>query len=161
MAFLSSLAGKALITFLISMVPVIELRGAIPYGMAQGLAPWLACAVSVVGNMLPVPFILLFVRKVLHWMKRYPRLGRIAEKLERRAANRSGRVRKSEVIGLCLLVAIPLPGTGAWTGALVAALMEMRLKRALPTILLGVVLAGIAVTLVMVLGIEALSFLHG
>lgn len=161
MAFLSSLAGKALITFLISMVPVIELRGAIPYGMAQGLAPWLACAVSVVGNMLPVPFILLFVRRVLHWMKRYPRLGRIAEKLERRAANRSGRVRKSEVIGLCLLVAIPLPGTGAWTGALVAALMEMRLKRALPTILLGVVLAGIAVTLVMVLGIEALSFLHG
>ena len=161
MAFLSSLAGKALITFLISMVPVIELRGAIPYGMAQGLAPWLACAVSVVGNMLPVPFILLFVRRVLHWMKRYPRLGRIAEKLERRAANRSGRVRKSEVIGLCLLVAIPLPGTGAWTGALVAALMEMRLKRALPTILLGVVLAGIAVTLVMALGIEALSFLHG
>lgn len=161
MAFLSSLAGKALITFLISMVPVIELRGAIPYGMAQGLAPWLACAVSIVGNMLPVPFILLFVRRVLHWMKRYPRLGRIAEKLERRAANRSGRVRKSEVIGLCLLVAIPLPGTGAWTGALVAALMEMRLKRALPTILLGVVLAGIAVTLVMSLGIEALSFLHG
>ena len=65
------------------------------------------------------------------------------------------------MIGLCLLVAIPLPGTGAWTGALVAALMEMRLKRALPTILLGVVLAGIAVTLVMALGIEALSFLHG
>lgn len=161
MAFLSSLAGKALITFLISMVPVIELRGAIPYGMAQGLAPWLACAVSIVGNMLPVPFILLFIRKILHWMKRYPRLGRIAEKLEHRADNRSGRVRKSEVIGLCLLVAIPLPGTGAWTGALVAALMEMRLKRALPTILLGVVLAGIAVTLVMSLGIEALSFLHG
>lgn len=161
MAFLSSLAGKALITFLISMVPVIELRGAIPYGMAQGLAPWVACAVSIAGNMLPVPFILLFIRKILHWMKRFPRLGRIAEKLEHRADNRSGRVRKSEVIGLCLLVAIPLPGTGAWTGALVAALMEMRLKRALPTILLGVVLAGIAVTVVMALGIEALSFLHG
>ena len=161
MAFLSTLAGKALITFLISMVPVIELRGAIPYGMAQGLAPWLACAVSIVGNMLPVPFILLFIRKFLHWMKRYPRLGRIAEKLERRASNKSGRVQKSELIGLCLLVAIPLPGTGAWTGALVAALMEMRLKRALPTIFLGVVLAGIVVTLVMALGIEALSFLQG
>ncbi len=161
MAFFSTLTGKALITFLISMVPVIELRGAIPYGMAHGLAPWLACAVSIVGNMLPVPFILLFIRKFLHWMKRYPKLGRIAEKLERRAANKSGRVRKSELIGLCLLVAIPLPGTGAWTGALVAALMEMRLKRALPTIFLGVVLAGIIVTLVMALGIEALSFLHG
>ena len=157
MAFLSTLAGKALITFLISMVPVIELRGAIPYGMAQGLAPWAACIISVIGNMLPVPFILLFIRKFLHWMKRYPRLGRIAEKLERRASNKSGRVQKSELIGLCLLVAIPLPGTGAWTGAL----MEMRLKRALPTIFLGVVLAGIVVTLVMALGIEALSFLHG
>ena len=161
MAFLSTLAGKALITFLISMVPVIELRGAIPYGMAQGLAPWAACIISVIGNMLPVPFILLFIRKFLHWMKRYPRLGRIAEKLEQRAAHKSGRVQKSELIGLCLLVAIPLPGTGAWTGALVAALMEMRLKRALPTIFLGVVLAGIVVTLVMALGIEALSFLHG
>lgn len=161
MAFFSTLTGKALITFLISMVPVIELRGAIPYGMAHELAPWAACVISIIGNMLPVPFILLFIRKLLHWMKRYPRLGRIAEKLERRAANKSGRVRKSELVGLCLLVAIPLPGTGAWTGALVAALMEMRLKRALPTIFLGVVLAGIVVTLVMALGIEALSFLHG
>lgn len=161
MAFFSTLTGKALITFLISMVPVIELRGAIPYGMAQGLGPWVACLISIVGNLLPVPFILLFIRKFLHWMKRYPKLGRIAEKLERRAANKSGRVQKSELVGLCLLVAIPLPGTGAWTGALVAALMEMRLKRALPTIFLGVVLAGIVVTLVMALGIEALSFLHG
>lgn len=161
MAFFSTLTGKAFITFLISMVPVVELRGAIPYGMAQGLAPWTACMISIIGNMLPVPFILLFIRKVLHWMKRYPKLGRIAEKLERRAANKSGRVQKSELVGLCLLVAIPLPGTGAWTGALVAALMEMRLKRALPTILFGVVLAGIVVTLVMALGIEALSFLHG
>ena len=115
--------GNILMTFLVSMVPVIELRGAIPYAMAQGIAPWAACFISIIGNMLPVPFILLFIRKVLHWMKRYPKLGRIAEKLERRAANKSGRVQKSELVGLCLLVAIPLPGTGAWTGALVAALM--------------------------------------
>lgn len=161
MPFFDTLFGKTIITFLISMVPVIELRGAIPYGIAHDLQPWLACMVSIAGNLLPVPFILLFIRKILQWMKRYPRLRRVAEALERRASNKSGRVRKSELVGLCILVAIPLPGTGAWTGALVAALMEMRMKRALPTIFLGVVLAGIIVTLVMSLGIEALSFFLG
>lgn len=160
-SFFASMTGKAVITFLISMIPVIELRGAIPYGIASGLEPWLAFLLSVAGNMLPVPFILLFIRKILQWMKRYPRLGRIADKLEARADSKSGTVRKSEVIGLCIFVAIPLPGTGAWTGALIAALMEMRLKRALPTIFLGVLIAALIVTLVMVLGIEALSFLLG
>lgn len=155
------MALKALLTFAISMVPVIELRGAIPYGVAAGLNPWLAFVLASIGNFLPVPFILLFIRKILHWMKRYPRLRSIAERIERRAENKSGAVRNSEVIGLCLFVAIPLPGTGAWTGALIAALMEMRLKRALPTILLGVLLAGVIVTLVMTLGIEALSFFLG
>lgn len=159
--FFASLTGKAVITFLISMVPVVELRGAIPYGIASGVEPWLACLLSVVGNMLPVPFILLFIRKILQWMKRYPRLGRIARKLEARAERKSGTVRKSELIGLGIFVAIPLPGTGAWTGALIAALMEMRLKRALPAIFVGVLTAALIVTLVMVLGIEALSFLLG
>lgn len=152
---------KALITFLISMVPVIELRGAIPYGVAAGLNPWLVFLLAVVGNMLPVPFILLFVRKVFHWMKRYPKLARIAEYFETRAAKKSGKVKKSETVGLCLFVAVPLPGTGAWTGALIAALMEMRLKRALPTIFLGVLIAGVIVTLVMTLGITALNFFLG
>ena len=124
--------GKCVMTFLISLLPVVELRGGIPYGISQGLDPWLAFAASALGNMLPVPFLLLFVRKILHWMKRYPRLGRLAVSLERRADRKSSRVRKSELVGLCILVAIPLPGTGAWTGALVAALMEMRLKRARP-----------------------------
>ena len=145
MEFFSTVAGKAIITFLISMVPVIELRGAIPYAIAAGIEPWLAFVLSVMGNMLPVPFILLFIRKIFGWMKKYPRLGRIAEKLEKRAANKSSGVKKSEVVGLCILVAIPLPGTGAWTGALVAALMNMRMKKALPTIFVGVLIAGIAV----------------
>ena len=152
---------KALITFLISMVPVVELRGAIPYGIAQGLNPWLTYALAVVGNMLPVPFILLFIRRIFTWMKRYPKMAKVAEKFEARAAKKSGKVKKSETIGLCLLVAIPLPGTGAWTGALVAALMNMRIKRALPTIFAGVLVAGLAVTLIMTLGIHALDFLVG
>lgn len=132
--------GKCVMTFLISLLPVVELRGGIPYGISQGLDPWLAFAASTLGNMLPVPFLLLFVRKILHWMKRYPRLGHLAVSLERRADRKSSRVRKSELVGLCILVAIPLPGTGAWTGALVAALMEMRLKRALPAIYAGVLI---------------------
>lgn len=159
MEFLNTTLGKALITFLISMVPVIELRGGIPYGIAAGLDPWVAFAASVLGNMLPVPFILLFVRKVLNWMKRYPKLARIAEKLEARAAKKSSKVRQSsELVGLCLFVAIPLPGTGAWTGALVAALMGMRMKRSLPAIFLGVIVAGVLITLAAT-GVKALSFI--
>ncbi len=158
MGFFSTVAGKAIITFLISIVPVIELRGGIPYAVSQGLDPWIAFAASVLGNMLPVPFILLFIRKILQWMKRYPRLGKIATKLEDRAKKKSSKVQKSELVGLCILVAIPLPGTGAWTGALVAALMEMRLKRAIPTIFIGVLIAGILVTLACS-GVKALSFL--
>lgn len=152
---------KYLITFLISMVPVIELRGAIPYGVAAGLEPWLVAPLAIIGNLLPVPFILLFIRRIFQWMKKYENLGKIAYKLEERAANKNGKVKKSEFIGLMLFVAIPLPGTGAWTGALIAALMDMRMKRALPTIALGVLLAGVIVTLVAALGIEALSFLLG
>lgn len=150
--------GKCVMTFLISLLPVVELRGGIPYGISQGLDPWRAFAASALGNMLPVPFLLLFVRKILHWMKRYPRLGRLAVSLERRADRKSSRVRKSELVGLCILVAIPLPGTGAWTGALVAALMEMRLKRALPAIYAGVLIAGLLVTLALT-GVKALRFL--
>ena len=152
---------KYLITFLISMVPVIELRGAIPYGIGFGLEPWVVYVLATVGNLLPIPFILLFIRKILQWMKKYEKLGRIATKLEQRAANKNGRVKKSEFIGLLLFVAIPLPGTGAWTGALIAALMDMRMKRALSAVALGVLTAGIIVTLVMVLGIHALDFLLG
>ena len=154
----TSQAGRLLLTLLISAVPVIELRGGIPYGIAKGLDPWMVFAASVIGNMLPVPFILLFIRKILHWMKKRPRLGKLACRLEQRAARKSEAVHKSEVVGLCILVAIPLPGTGAWTGALVAALMEMRLKRALPSIFAGVLIAGLLVTLAFT-GVRALSFL--
>lgn len=150
---------KALITFFISMIPVVELRGAIPYGVAAGLDPWLTFALAVVGNMIPIPFILLFIRRIFAWMKRYPKMAKIAEKFEARASKKSGRVKKSETIGLFIFVAIPLPGTGAWTGALIAALMNIRIKRALPTIFVGVLIAGLAVTLIMTLGIHALDFL--
>ena len=137
-----------LLTFFISMVPVLELRGAIPVGVAGGLPPLAAMAVAVCGNLVPVPFIILFIRRIFLWMRSWEKLSVIVEKLERRAEEKSETVKKYAWIGLCILVAIPLPGTGAWTGALVAALMNMRLKQAMPAIILGVIIAGIIMTLV-------------
>ena len=132
---------------MVSVVPVIELRGALPIGVALGLHPFWAMLASIVGNMLPVPFIILFVRHVFTWLKRHsPLLGRLVQKLEDKAHNKSAVVIKYRAIGLCLLVAVPFPGTGAWTGSLVAALLDIPLREAVPTILLGVIIAGLIVT---------------
>lgn len=137
-----------LLTFFISMVPVLELRGAIPVGVANGLPPLAAMAVAVCGNLVPVPFIIVFIRRIFAWMRTWKSLSGLVEKLEHRAEQKMETVRKYAWIGLCILVAIPLPGTGAWTGALVAALMDMRMKQALPAITLGVIIAGLIMTVV-------------
>ena len=155
-------AGKCLFTMLVSMLPIIELRGGLPFGVALGLPYYLAFPAAVVGNLIPAPFIIVYIRRIFKLMRRYmPRLNGMVDNLERKAHLKGQKVQKYQYLGLWLFVAIPLPGTGAWTGALVAALMEMRLKRALPTIFLGVLIAGIAVTLVVSLGIEALSWMAG
>lgn len=139
--------GNLLMTMVVSMVPVIELRGAIPIGVAAGLSVWEALIASIIGNMIPVPIIILFVRKVFAWMRvKSPRLDGLVGRFERKAARQSEVVKKYEWLGLVILVAIPLPGTGAWTGALVAAMLDMRLKRAFPAILIGVVIAGFIVS---------------
>ena len=129
----------------ISMLPVIELRGAIPIGAGLNLPWWLNYAVSVIGNFLPVPFILLFIRQIFKWMKKIKHLDKIAYKLEEKAHKKSADVLKYASLGLLLFVAIPLPGTGAWTGALIASLLDMRMKYALPSILAGVMIAGFLV----------------
>ena len=135
-----------LITFIVSMLPLIELRGAIPIGVALGLSPVAATIISIVGNLLPVPFILLFIRRIFLWMqKKSPRLARIADKLEAKALSKGGQLYKGEIIGLAVFVAIPLPGTGAWTGALIAAILNIKMKAAFPAIAAGVVIAGILV----------------
>lgn len=146
-ALLDSDLFLALKTFLLAMVPIVELRGAIVYGVAKGLSIPLSFLLSVCGNMVPVPFIILFIRRVFEWMKRRPRLQKPILYLENRAHTKGEVVRKYSAIGLCILVAIPLPGTGAWTGALVAAFLDMRLRKALPSISLGVLIAGVIVTL--------------
>ncbi len=141
--------GKLLMTFLISMVPVIELRGAVPVAYANGVNIWAAVVISIIGNLVPVPFIIIFIKKIFALMRKWSkRLDRMVSKLESRAEKKSDVVRKYAFWGLFVLVAIPLPGTGAWTGALVAAMLDMRLKAALPAITLGVVAAGIIVTFV-------------
>ena len=139
--------GKYLATFIISMIPVIELRGAIPIGVGLGLSHVEALGISRIGNMRPVPFIILFIRPIFRWMtKKSEKLGRLAERLQAKAEGKWDRIHRFQFFALTLFVAIPLPGTGAWTGALIAAVMNMRLRNALPSILLGVMLAGVLVT---------------
>ncbi len=144
-------------TFLISMVPVVELRGAIPAGVALGLDPLLAMVISDIGNLIPVPFVILFVRKVFRWMRSVsPRLERLVIRLEQKGLSKADKVRKYEALGLFLFVAIPLPGTGAWTGSLIAALLDIRLQRALPMISLGVLTAGAIITLLTIGAVQIL-----
>ena len=138
-----------LLTFLVAMVPVVELRGAIPFGVVRGLNLWTAIIASVLGNLVPVPFIILFIRRIFAWMRAHmPKLDGLVTRMEKKAEKNRAAVEKYAFWGLAILVAIPLPGTGVWTGALVAAMMEMRLKRAFPAIVIGVVIAGVIVSVV-------------
>ena len=141
--------GKIIMTFLISMVPVIELRGAIPAAVGSGLNICVAIIASVIGNLVPVPFIILFIRKIFALMRKWSKkLDTLVTKLETRAEKKSDIVQKYAFWGLFVIVAIPLPGTGAWTGALVAAMLDMRLRRAFPAIALGVMAAAVIVTII-------------
>lgn len=143
-------AGEFLLTVLISMLPVVELRGGLPAGVAMGLSIPAAFLASLLGNMLPVPFIILFVRRAFKWIRVHiPRLGSLITRIEQRAYAKAGSesIVKYQAWGLLIFVAIPLPGTGAWTGALIAALLDLRLKKAVPVIFCGVVIAGLIITL--------------
>ena len=140
-----------LLIFLISMVPIIELRGAIPIGLGMGLPVLPTYLLCVLGNMLPVPFIYLFARKFLIWGYHKPLIGPISKfcivKGEKGGRALEAKAGRGLVVALLLFVGIPLPGTGAWTGALIAAVLNMRLKRAVPVIFLGVIIAGCIITL--------------
>lgn len=142
-------AGNIIMTVIVSMVPVIELRGAIPMAAANGLDGTSAFIAAFIGNLIPVPFIIIFIRKIFDWMRiKNERLNKLVKRFEEKAARQSDVIDKYEWFGLVILVAIPLPGTGAWTGALVAAMLDMRLKRAFPAIALGVLIAGIIVAFI-------------
>ena len=129
------------------MVPIIELRAGLPYGIALGLKYPLALLAAVLGNMLPVPFIVFFIEKIFAWMRKHmPKMDSFVSKMEAKAESKKELIQKYGAIGLIILVGIPLPGTGAWTGSLVAAILDMPPKKAFPCIFVGVLLAAAIMT---------------
>ena len=149
--FVVNLGGKVskeFIVFVISMVPILELRGGL---LAAGpavldVAKWQAIPISIIGNLIPIPFILLLITKIFDWMKGTKKLKPMVEKLEAKAMSKSANIEKYEFWGLVAFVAIPLPGTGAWTGALIASLLGIRFRKAFPAIVLGVLIAAFIMT---------------
>ena len=147
-AGLSGKVGKEFIIFLISMVPILELRGGL---LAAGPAlldvpMWQAIPICFIGNLVPIPFILLLIKKIFDWMKGTKKLKPLVEKLEHKAMSQSANIEKYEFWGLVAFVGIPLPGTGAWTGSLIAALLGIRFRKAFPAIVLGLVIATFIMT---------------
>ena len=136
-------AADSLIAFFISMLPVLELRGGIVYAAAREMPFFQAFCLCYIGNILPIPFILLFIRKILRALERLRYTKGLVLKIEKRARTKSASIRKYQLLGLFAFVALPLPGTGAWMGALIAALMDLRMKKTLPVIAVGVFCAGV------------------
>lgn len=139
--------GQMSFTALVSMIPIVELRGGIPFGVALGLTHWEAFLAAVIGNIIPLPFIVVYIRRIFQWMRRHlARLDSMIDKLETKAHLKGRIVSKYKYLGLLIFVAIPLPGTGGWTGALVGAFLDMPLRRAIPALAIGVLIAGFLVT---------------
>ena len=133
--------------FLVSMIPLIELRGSVIVGTAFGL-PWLnVLALSIVGNLIPIPFILIFGEKLIAWLKTLPMLSRLTNWYEARLMSKSTTIQKYAFYGLWAFVGIPLPGTGAWSGSLLAALLDVPPKKAFAAVICGVLTAGIIMTI--------------
>ena len=130
---------------LIAALPVIELKGAIPVGMSLGLSHLHAFVLSFIGSIIPVPFILFTIRHIFNYLKKTAFFERIVNKITDRSIAKSGKIQKYGAWGLFIFVAIPLPGTGVWTGSLIAAMLDMRFKRAFPAIVVGNLIAGILI----------------
>lgn len=140
--------GKCLFTMLVSMIPIIELRGGLPFGVALGLPYYLAFPAAVIGNLIPTPFIIVYIRRIFELTRKYlPSLNGLVDRLEKKAHLKGRKVQRFQYIGLWLFVSIPLPGTGAWTGALAAAFLDMPLRKAIPSIFAGILIAGIVISI--------------
>lgn len=159
--FLTDVLGAHLGVMICSMLPIIELRGGIPLGMALGMPWWQSYLFAVIGNMLPVPFILLFVTKLIGWMSRsrVKFFNKIGNWLSAKAEKNRGKIEKYSFFGVCLFVAIPLPVTGAWTGSLVASTIGMKFWKAMLSCLLGVLIAGAIITAIAYGALAVFSFL--
>ena len=148
--FFLETVGKELCVFFCSMIPIIELRGAIPLGAALGLPLWQSYLISVIGNMLPVPIILLFVKKVLEFMSgcKFKLFNKVANWVYAKAEKNRAKIEKYSFWGVAIFVGIPLPMTGAWTGSLVAAIIDMKFFKAVISALIGVLAAGVIMSLI-------------
>ena len=156
--FFLETVGREWCVFFCSMIPIIELRGAVPMGWAMGLEWWQTYIISVLGNMLPVPFILLFINKIIKWMaeSKISLFNKVANWLLKKAEKNRSKIEKYAFWGVALFVAVPLPVTGAWTGSLVAAVIDMKFWKALLSALIGVMIAGVIMTVIFYGGIDGL-----
>lgn len=152
---------KYLITFLISMVPIVELRGGIPIGVGMGIDWKLAVAICMIGNMLPVPFIFFFARRILEWGKDKPVIGKFftwcLEKGHKGGEKLCEKAGRGTFFALMIFVGIPLPGTGAWTGTLAASLLDFDFNKSILSVMCGVILAAIIITVATLLGFAAFT----
>lgn len=139
--------SKEFAMFIISMIPLIELRGSIPFGAAVGMEWWKVFGISIVGNLLPIPFIIFFGEHLFRWLRKTKLFAGLFNWYETRLLKKAQQVEKYALIGLCLFVAIPLPGTGAWSGAALAVLLNMSVKKAFLSIICGVLIAGVIMTI--------------
>lgn len=140
--FFGTTIPAELTIFLVSLLPILELRGGMIAAALLGVPFGQAFLICLVGNLLPIPFILWLIRPFFNWLRTKKHFKKLADWLERKTEKNKEKVLKYEVLGLLLFVAIPLPGTGGWTGALVAAMLDMPIKKSLPIICLGVLIAG-------------------
>ena len=160
-SFFLEMVGRELCVFFCAMLPIIELRGAIPLGAGLGLPWWQSFIYAVIGNILPVPFILLFIKKIIAWTTtcRIKFLNKFGNWLVKKAEKNREKIEKYSFWGVCLFVAIPLPMTGAWTGTLVASVIDMKFWKALLSAFIGVLIAATVVTLIAYGALAAFSFL--
>lgn len=145
---LSGHVSREMIVFIISMVPILELRGGLLAASVLNINITRALWICIIGNIIPVPFILLLITPIFNWLKQTKTFRLMVEKMEARALSKREQVEKYEFWGLVLFVGIPLPGTGAWTGSLLAALLGMKFKKAFPAVLLGIALASVIMSIV-------------
>ena len=148
--FTETLGGyisRELVIFIISMIPILELRGGLVAASLLQVPITTAIPICIIGNVIPVPFILLFIRQIFKLLRNVKGIGGLIRKLEARAMGKGDSIRKYEFWGLVLFVGIPLPGTGAWTGTLVASLLHMKIKKSFPAILIGIAIATVIMSL--------------
>ena len=140
--------GKQLIVFIISLMPILELRGGLIAAALLNLKPLESYIISIIGNVIPVPFILWFITKIIAWMRTRKHLSKVAKWLDKKVDKHKGQIEKFGFWGLVLFVGIPLPGTGAWTGCLIAAVLEMDRKKSFIAAMIGIFMASIIMMLV-------------